>query len=231
MSNFDKTSDITGATDLFMCLAEQLKIPFVQIKSMTDMAHDVEKKEINEISKINLKLIDGFLLSLRLSRQTQLELEPVPIGSLLFDVYQAVSGFADMNSCKLTVDVDRKCGLVMADYRVIKYALSNLVYSFVNSSSENTDIKLIAKPTANQLVMTGIFAKKTNINKTLFKKAKMIKGIAHQPMQNFVNDNAAGVFVADSLLEHIGSSLDVRRVDGYSGLATFIRPSNQLSLV
>lgn len=229
---------ISAIEDLFACLAEQIKSPILQASTAaqamdtTDAVTANSQLAIVEASQSALRLLDGFLLSLKLQRDGKLELEPVSVSSLLYDVSQSLYQYAKLNNCRLEMDIAGRSGPVMSHQRALKFALINLGYSFISASNSSggKTIKLVAKQTGKG-VTAGVFAESKSLSKVLFDRAKIIKGFAHQPIAEFSNDNAAGVFVADSLLNNIGSKMRVSKRNGAAGLAVDLLPSYQLSLV
>lgn len=225
--------------DLFACLAEQIKMPLVQISAMADVMDPSDPEEVlgysNNISEIGMtatQLIDGFLLGLRASNQAELRLEPIPIGSLLYDVANLVLKYARIVGCEVRLEVDRNCGLVMANPRLLKSAMINLAYSFINATQpgDGKPVRIVADY-SNGSIMTGVFSNTSSLSKALFDNARRIKGVAHQPLHKFSSDNSAGVFVADNLLTCLGTNLDLIRYGGGVGLAGRLMPSSQLSLI
>jgi hypothetical protein len=58
-----------------------------------------------------------------------------------------------------------------------------------------------------------------------------MQGRARQPMQRLVSGPAAGVFVADSLLQTLAARLHVAKYHNLTGLAATLQPSRQLQLI
>lgn len=218
--------------DLFYCLAEQLKIPLVQISSLSESDSIKKNNKINEISNATLRLIDGFILSSELSDSSQFDLEPVAIGSLMYDVSQEINNYAKIYKCELNLDISNKCGLIMSNYRALHYALVNIGFSFINALSSKQERSLRLTASINKDGVTaGIYVNSSDLGKELFIKSKSIKGKTYLPIQKFTSASIAGIFVADSILETIGSELKLSRNKGEVGLVTSLMKSNQLSLV
>jgi hypothetical protein len=82
---------------LLRALAEQLKLPLLQIARQAELAvnHDnIYLNSINSIAEMSLRLIDGFLLSAENYGQEVLPLEPVSVSSLLYDTAQMLQPLA-----------------------------------------------------------------------------------------------------------------------------------------
>lgn len=230
-------ADNSQLEGLFLSLAEQVKLPFVQVTHAAELMQgntsvQENKQTIIEVSQAAVRLIDGFMLSVKLQNEQQLNLEPVPVSSLLYDTAQILDGYAKMHDCELRLEVAGKYEPVMANSVALQYALANLGYSFIGAAREEKQkiIKLAVKRTRSG-ISAGVFGEVSNISGTLLTQAKQLRGKVHQPFTQFTSDNAAGVFVADSLFEALGSSMKVAKSGGMTGLAASFLPSRQLSLV
>ena len=99
---------------LFSSLAEQVKLPFVQIAHAAEIQKlHPNKKTLEDLQKTiavtsaaALQLIDGYLLHIRLQQQAELTLEPVSISSLLYDTAQKLDAFAKAHDCELRLELD-----------------------------------------------------------------------------------------------------------------------------
>jgi hypothetical protein len=79
-------------------------------------------------------------------------------------------------------------------------------------------------------VVAGCYSS-TALGTDTFRRAQSMQGRARQPIQQLVSGPAAGVFVADSLLQTLSARLHVARYRGMTGLAATLQPSEQLQLV
>jgi hypothetical protein len=80
-------------------------------------------------------------------------------------------------------------------------------------------------------VVTGLYSSSQDMSATSLRQARQLQGRARQPLQRLVTGPAAGVFVADSLLESLQSRLHVARYHKLTGLAATLMPSQQLALI
>lgn len=223
-----------------MTLAEQVKLPLTQIMHAAELldggeAEDPHRQTIALASQSALRLIDGYLLSVELQREGQLNLEPVPISSLLYDTAEALQPAARAHGCEIELDVAGKYVPVMSHAGALSAALMNIGYSFIEAVStapkQPQRIIRLAVRRVPGGISAGVFAARPELTGDLLKRARLLHGRSHQPMAEFVSDAAAGIFVADQLLAHLESPMRVARMRGLNGLtATFI-PSRQLSLV
>ncbi len=226
---------------LFTTLAEQVKQPFVAIAHAAELSRMHPGKEeldrlfstISLTSEAALKLIDGYLLSVQLQQEPTLALEPVSLGSVLYDTAQRLDKYAKAHDCTVELHVQGRYGPVMARQEVVETALESLGYSFIEAASNQgsrTKIMLMVRRTRHGM-STGVFSDTDRLSSTLFKQAKILKGIARQPLGDFSAGSGAGVFVADALFSWLDSPMKVARFRSMQGLASTLIPSRQLSLV
>ena len=235
----DRTAQASSL--LFTTLAEQVKLPFVAIAHAAELSRmnpgqdELERlfKTISITSEAALKLIDGYLLSVQLQHEPTLALEPVSLGSVLYDTAHRLDKYAKAHDCTVELRVEGKYGPVMARQEVIETAMESLGYSFIEAASNQgsrTKVILMVRRT-RQGMSTGVFSDTDRLSGTLFKQAKVLKGVARQPLGNFSAGSGAGVFVADALFAWLDSPMRVARFKAMQGLAATLIPSRQLSLV
>lgn len=223
---------------LFAHLAEQVKLPFTQISQAAQLM-DINdssslksnQQTIEDISQNTIRLIDGFLLNLKLQNESQMRLEPVPVSSVLYDVAELLSRFAKHNDCRLEIDVAGKFAPVMAHKKSLLSALVNLGNSFISANDSSSDLIKLAVRRNSIGVSVGVYSSSPMLSSSLLKQSKKMSGTVYQPMAAFASHSAAGVFVADSLLANMGSEMKVSRLGGMHGLAATLLPSRQLSLI
>jgi hypothetical protein len=226
---------------LFTTLAEQLKLPFVTVKHAAELlrAHpspeELERllETIALTSSSALTLIDGYLLSVRLQAEPKLPLEPVSLSSVLYDTAQSLDTYAKAHDCKLELHVTGKFGPVMARREVLQAALQSLGFSFIEAARQpdgETIVTLAAKRVKGGM-STGIYSGINKLNSNLLKQAKILQGVARQPLGDFSAGSGAGVFVADALMNYLESPVRISRFQTLYGLAVTLTPSKQLNLV
>ena len=226
---------------LFTTLAEQVKLPFVQIAHAAELSRmHPGKAELDQLfrtisltSEAAMKLIDGYLLSVQLQQEPVLPLEPVSLGSVLYDTAHSLDAYAKAHDCKLELVVKGKYGPVMARHEVVKMAIESLGYSFIEAASRQgakTTVMLAVRRTAHGM-SAGVFSDTDKLSSSLFKQAKILKGLARQPLGDFSAGSGAGVFVADALFAWLDSPMRVARYQTLQGLAATLIPSRQLSLI
>ncbi len=226
---------------LFTSLAEQVKLPFVQIAHAAELSRlKPGKVELDQLfqtisltSEAAMKLIDGYLLSVQLQQEPALPLEPVSLGSVLYDTAHTLEAYAKAHDCTIELHIQGKYAPVMARHEVVRTAIESLGYSFIEAASRRgvkTRVMLAVRKTAHGM-SAGVFSDTDKLNSTLFKQAKVLKGLARQPLGDFSAGSGAGVFVADALFDWLESPMHVSKFRSLQGLAANLTPSRQLSLV
>lgn len=226
---------------LFTTLAEQVKLPFVTVKHAAELlrAHP-NPEELESLlqtialtSSSALKLIDGYLLSVKLQNDPSLPLEPVSLSSVMYDTAHSLDTYAKAHDCKVELHLGGKFGPVMARREVVQSAIEALGYSFIDAISrpEEPAKVILAVRRTSAGISTGVYSKFDKLNSGLLKQAKILKGVARQPLGDFSAGSGAGVFVADALFEFLDSPVRVAKFQDLFGLAANLKPSYQLNLV
>lgn len=228
--------------DLFLNLAEQVKLPFVQITqaaqlmqgNLDPISSEHSRQTILLASQAALHLIDGYLLSIAMQREQQLDLEPVSLSSVLYDTAQTLGNYAKAHGCRLELQVAGKYVPVMANRAVVQAALTSLGYSFIEAAAAADGpepvVQLVARRSAEGIT-TGVISNQGNMGSTVLSRARALYGKVHQPLAGFDSGNGSGIFVADALFEQLQATMKPVKIQGLQGLAATLLPSRQLHLV
>jgi hypothetical protein len=224
---------------LMINLAEQLKLPFIQIQRQAELiAIDNNHNNIKSIeisASYALKLIDNYLLSLRLAQQKMsLEQEPVSIISVLYDSGQLLIDLAKEYGVDIELDVSGKFEPVIAHKKGLESALVSIGSSLIEavSTQEGAKCRLqLATHKCRYGVVAGVYANNPNITTDLLRQGRKLIGNARQPLVNLTYSAGAGIFVADSILKAMSLSLKASRHHSLYGLGAVMRGSQQLQLV
>jgi hypothetical protein len=225
--------------DLFLNLAEQVKQPFVQIAHAAELLENPSlspksRETITVASKGAIQLIDGYLLSVELQRENQLDLEPVSLSSVLYDTAEVLHDFAQAHECNVQLHFSGKYGPVMAHKRAVQAALTNLGLSFIEAALHDGKTKPVVTLAVRRHkygISTGVYSKNEGLSSQLLKRARILQGSSRQPLSGFESGTGTSIFIADTLFSHIQSTMKVARFRGLSGLAATLKPSLQMSLV
>jgi hypothetical protein len=235
---------LTSQEQLFLGLAEQLSRPFLQLSHEAELAlatshstagaAQARWETVQTLAQSSLQLVESYALSLRVhGKITALELEPVTISSLLYDTADALQPFARRYGVNLELDPGPRIQPVMADRAVLQSAMMSLGQVFVMAQAETEEpsaVRLIAHRSRYGIV-AGLYGCSHQLGADSLRRAHALQGKARQPLHRLVSGPAAGVFVADSLLQTLASRLHVARYHSLSGLAATLQPSQQLQLI
>jgi hypothetical protein len=221
---------------LLRALAEQLKLPLLQIARQAEMAlasGESADKVTKDIASMALQLVDSFLLSNDQHDQVALQLEPVTVSSVLADAAHQLSQMAKHYDTDIEVRLSGKYGPVMAHQPSLLAAMTTLGYSFLETAgrAETRQLVVLGAHYSNQGIVAGLFSEQANLSTDMFRRARALYGVSRQPLQTTLASAGAGVFVADSLLSAMATQLKVARHQNMTGLAATFLPSQQLQLV
>ena len=225
---------------LLQLLAEQIKLPLLQIARQAELARSTDQpfellSSIEDTADSSLKLLDSYLLSLRLARaSSSVQLEPVSVAAVLSDTAEGLSKLAKQYDCKLELHLSGRYEPIMAHRAGLEAALTSLGYVFIEAQSAAADGQAVIKLAAHRGktgIVAGMFANIEGLSADMFRRAHHLFGQAHQPLSHLTAGSGAGVFVADSLLASMSARLRIARHQKLSGLAATFPTSSQLNLI
>jgi hypothetical protein len=222
---------------LLRALAEQLKLPLLQIAREAELAgqsHDPKVLgSISYTADMALRLVDSYLLSIQLQSLPVLELEPVSVSAMLQDTAHQLNQLAKQYDCELEVHLSGKYEPVMAHRQSLESAFATLGYAFIESapSADQAHKIILGAHRSNRGLVAGIFGSQEGLSADTLKRGMALFGNARQAVPALASTSGAGIFVADTLLKNMETSLQISRHNKLSGLAATLIPSQQLSLV
>ncbi len=222
---------------LLRALAEQLKVPLIQIARQAELAKLTDTKDafghIEYTADMGLRLIDSYLLSVQLQAQPMLQLEPVSVSAVLQDTVHRLNHLAKQYDCELEVHLSGKYEPVMANRESLEAAFATLGYAFIESvpPADSRHRIVLAAHRSSKGLVAGVFSEEAVMTSEMFGRAKALYGSARQPAPGLSGGSGAGLFVADSLLASMASPLRMARHQKLSGLAATFLPSQQLQLI
>lgn len=214
---------------LLTALAEELKLPLLQIARSSELSGS---ETLQNVAEMALKLLDGYVLGLQSSEQTSLRLEPVTLSSILYDTAEALSPIANQQGYELRVDISGKFGPVMGDRRTLQTAFTVLGYELMTAPADDTKpVLTLATHRGKPGIVAGIFTDNPLLSTDALRRARALVGTARQTIPVSSSANGAGIFIADNLLKSLSSSFKIARHHKQTGLAATLLPSRQLQLV
>ena len=225
---------------LFLSLAEQLASPFLQISRLAEISADDDPEAVSQrwqivraISEASVQLVESYALSLRIhGKVTPLRLEPLTVSSLLYDTAEQLQPFARQYGVELALDIGSRSTPIIADRTVLQAAMTSLGQVFVLAQAESDDTAAVhlSAHRSRYGIVAGLYGN-AQLGADGLRRARALQGKARQPLQKLTSGPAAGVFVADSLLQTLAARLHVARYHNMTGLAATLQPSTQLQLV
>jgi hypothetical protein len=244
--SLDNCGGMDGYGRLFMAMAEELKLPLLHIARQAELQSMVAEQpaagwqsslqDIQASADMTLQLLDGYLLSLRLSLQPEarLELEPVSVAAVLHDAAHELQRIADSYGVTLRLHVQGRYEPVLAHRQALQAALIALGYAVIealpSSGVQKQHIQLATHRT-KQGIVAGVYGELDGLTPQLYRRAQELQGQVRQPLVGSLPGSGAGVFVADAILAAMASRLRVGRYMKLPGFAVTLAASEQLQLV
>lgn len=191
---------------------------------------------IQTAAGMTLQLLDGYLLSLRLSLEPEarLAVEPVSVAAVLYDTAHELQAIAQQYGVELRVHIQGKYEPVMAHKFALQSALLSLGYALIEAlpavSIQRHNLQLATHRTKYGIV-AGLYGELDALTPRLFDRARRLHGRARQPLVGTLQGSGAGVFIADAILHAMSSRLRVGRYQKLPGFAVTLPSSEQLQLV
>lgn len=232
---------LVASERLFVSLAEQMKLPLLQILRQAELgvltgqtAEPLSNVRTN--ADVALKLIDGYLLSMRLAAQESYEIEEesVSVSSVLYDAAHELHPIAQLYGVELELSLGGKFGPVSAHREGLQSALVSLGYALIEAlpASEAPQMKLqLAAHRCRYGIVAGLYADVDRLTTEALRQGRKLHGSARQPLPALSHCGGAGVFVADAILTAIGARLKVSHHHRRSGLGAVLQPNSQLQLI
>ncbi len=232
---------LVQSEQLFLSLAEQMKLPLLQIVREAELGallgpSGEHLSQVRTNADVALKLIDGYLLSMRLAAEenSMIEQESVSVSSVLYDAAEQLHPIAKLYGVELELNLEGKFGPVTANREGLQSALVTLGYALIEALPACNAPQLRLELAAHRCrygIVAGLYADVDNLTCEALRQGKRLQGSARQPLSGFSHTGGAGVFVADAILRAIGARLKVSHHHRRSGLGAILQPNPQLQLI
>lgn len=224
---------------LVLSVAEQLKMPLMQIARKAELAalnKSTDYVEIQTIADGALQLVDSYVLGVRLALEggQPLAVEPVSISSVLYDAGQQLDRVAKAYGVELELNIGGKYGPVMAHRHGLQAALTSLGYALIEAMPAVGTSKLrlqLATHRCRYGIVAGLYSDMEQLTTDALRQGRRLHGRVRQPLTNLSHTSGAGVFVADAILQAMHSGLKVSRHHCLYGLGAVLKPNPQMQLV
>lgn len=240
MSNNEyKNYSTTEALLHFKNFAQTIKLPLHQMARAIETANitgDTAALQTSLSASESLtSIINSYILSLDLQLQADgVQLQPISLGAVLSEVAHVLSPAAAQQGYDVELCIDGKFEPVMAHHEAVIAAMTNIGQALIDarsvvSTSRRPIIRLAVHRTGHGIV-GGIFTDLDGINAANLRRARQLKGVALQPLNQLLSSGAGGVMIADVLLAAMSGGLRSARFQKLQGLAATFTPSQQLAL-
>jgi len=226
---------------LLRSIAEQLKLPMMYIARQAELNHREETVsshtflDMQSNADMALRLLDSYILGLELSeQQMRLDLEPVSLSAVLYDVAHDLTPIANQRNTDVELILAGKYGQVMAHSQGLIAAFYSLgsVLSEVCSEGNSRGRLRIAAHRSTRGIVAGMYVDGLpSMQATIYGARKLRKNFTRQPFAKLTASTGAGVFIADTILSCMDVRLRAGKFHGKHGMAATLQPSRQLQLV
>jgi len=223
---------------LLLSVVEQMKLPLMQIARQTELGLcDGEGLEtIRQSTQAGLRLLESYTLGVRLAQQQTplLDMEPVSVSGVLYDVAQQLQPYARAYGVALELYVDGRHGPVMAHRQGLQAALVSLGSALIETIPAHEPAGNALRLSAHRCrygVVAGVYGNLPGITTQALRTGRQLYGDTRQPLNAFLYTSGAGVFVADALLQAMRSHLSASRYQRQYGLGAILPVNPQLRLV
>lgn len=225
---------------LLLSVAEQLKLPLLQIARQAELAHmtanPIDAQRVQTTADMALHLLDSYVLGVQLATDEHrlFETEPVTISSVLYDAGAQLQPLAKAYDVRLELNLGGKYGPVMAHRKGLQSALVSLGYALIEAlpAGDRPQMKLqLATHRCRYGVVAGLYCEAEGLSMEALRLGRQLYGRARQPLTGLSSGSGAGVFVADALLHAMRSQLTVTRHQKLRGLGAVLQPNPQMQLV
>lgn len=217
-------------------LVNELKSPLIliarQAESEKTGANKTEFEAIQKAAEKSLQLIDSYLLMAQSEYgQRALRLEPVGVGSVIYEVAKDLAPYAKAREVDFAVDV--KDSHVMANRQGLKAVIMCLSELFIEQNSESTDKRCkvrIETRREHENITVSVLSSELEITNKDLELARRMQGNSHMA-NGKMPDSGIRLAIADVLTNSLGSHLQVRQINGLKGLNFELAGSKQLQLI
>lgn len=217
---------------LFTALAEQLKIPLLQIARLAELEQDSTLPRISVISEHALRLVDAYVQS-HVQAQTKLLLEPLSSSSVLYDVATLLQPFARQWDFQIEIDQQGRNVPVMTHRESLKTMLVLLGASLIEAGAEDENVPrhlILGTHRSARGTIVGAFSSHVAFSQRALQLTRQLHGRATQASPILGLTGGAGLAIADQLSEQLAAPLRAYRHRSLTGIGSLLVPSKQLQL-
>lgn len=218
---------------LFMALAEQLKVPLLQIARLSEVSSEAALPRISVISEHALRLVDAYS-QVNIQNQAKLLLEPLTTSAVLYDVAIQLEPFAKQWDFKVEIDQQGKGIPIMAHRESLNTMLTLLGASLIEAGGETEDMPrnlVLGTHRSSKGIVVGAFSSQIELSQRAVQLTRELHGRATQSAPSLGLSGGAGLAIADQLSEQMHAPLRAYRHRSLAGIGSLLQPSRQLRFV
>lgn len=218
---------------LFTALADQLKVPLLQIARLSEISGESALPRISIVSEHALRLVDAYAQT-HAQNQTKLLLEPLTTSAVLYDVAIQLQPFARQWDYTIEIDQQGKGVPIMAHRESLRTMLTLLGASLIEASADDAEIPhhlVLGTHRSARGIVVGAFSSHLALSQRALQLTRELHGRAAQAVPSLGLAGGAGLAIADRLSEQMHAPLRAYRHRSLTGIGSLLVPSHQLQLV
>ncbi len=226
-------SNYHAADQLLIALAEQLKMPLLQIARLAETNHTASLPHISVISEHALRLVDAYVQAQTLL-QTELILEPVTTGAVLYDVAHELQAYADHHDVTIELDQKGTAVPVLAHRKTLKTLLTLVASSLIESAGDSTNSYkrlVLGTHRVSRGTVIGAFSADAEVTQRALRLTRELQLDTSHAVSALGMTGATALAIADQLSGQLAAPLKAYRHRNLMGVGGLLLPSRQLQLV
>jgi hypothetical protein len=225
----EKATESVGQDGSLRALALELKSPLINIARQAELGESSNMEQIQQTAEQALKLIDHYLLSAQSEYgQLALGLEPVNLGSVLYDASSQLRHLAREQNVELVLE-DKVHEPVMTHGGALTAVLAAFGRLLMPVSGR-PELTLRSYKTRDGFLCVGVFTD-ADLSQDDLRDAMELQGKANMSLAGVNSQAHVSLSIAEKLCRAMGGDMTVKKIGKLRGFATQLPRSEQLSLV
>lgn len=221
------------SNQLFSALAEQLKVPLLQIARLSEVSGEAALPRIAVISEHALRLVDAYSQA-HTQDQTKLLLEPLTTSAVLYEVARQLEPFARQWDFTIEIDQQGKGVPIMAHRDSLRTMLTLLGASLIEANADDDEVPhhlVLGTHRSARGIVVGAFSSHLALSQRALKLTRELHGRAAQAVPSLGLAGGAGLAIADQLSGQMHAPLRAYRHRSLTGIGSLLTPSRQLQFI
>lgn len=212
-----------------LALADALRTPLLRLHLNSQSVQD--PKVLQTIIDHALRDIDAFMTTYSEARASQIQIEPIALGSILTDTSRRLSPYARLAGTELIAEDRTKHQLVLGNSKLLSTGLEMITKTLCDFTSDSPQSHVIMRAdTRHGYPRLGVYRSDIDLSARDVALARKLVGGAKVNAGMFQQLGALRMVIAGRLLEPLGLRLRSAKSAGNRGLALQLAPSTQVGL-